>query len=120
MNPPDLPRDVLFQSQIIGDNNQDAGYRITDDGRYFSRRAGQPWQEQNRLTQDQLRQIQTAISAAGFADLDPVYRATGRVEDRVLWTQARIGSRAYHVAIIGKVQVPAIETLTQKLVALFQ
>jgi hypothetical protein len=120
MNPPDLPEDVLFQSQIIGDNNQDAGYRIFIDGRYFSRRAGQPWQEQDRLTQEQLRQGQAAIVAAGFENLDPVYRATGRVEDRVLWTQARIGSKTYHVAIIGKVQVPAIESLTQKLVALFQ
>ena len=120
MNPPDLPEDVLFQSQIIGDNNQDAGYRIYNDGRYFSRRVGQSWQAQADLTSGQLERVRTAIAEAGFEGLDPVYRAQGRVEDRVLWTQARIGSKAYHVAIIGRVQVPAIEELTQKLVALFQ
>lgn len=124
MQHPDTPEGILLQVLLINADDREGGYRIYSDGRYESLVLGESWQAQPALTPQQLESARAAIADIPWARLRPLYQPEAPIpegDSNTLWVQTIDNAGTLHsIAVVSPCQVPEIEALTAKLVAIFK
>jgi hypothetical protein len=116
--PPPMPPGLLVQSTYVTEEGEQSGWRVWEDGRHESRRAGAPWQLVSTLDAEHLASIRAALDGGGLEQMAGVHRSgDDSREGATLWFQALSGGRPQTVALVRGARLDALDALTAKLVA---
>jgi hypothetical protein len=118
---PEMPQGTLLQSVLINAEGETSGYRIYADGRYETRAIGEDWKLADPLSPAQVERVAEAISETDFEQLQPHYEPARPATDRnTLWMQADKAGQRFDIEIVGSCEVPAIQTLSARIVDIFR
>ena len=118
---PEIPLGVILQSVLINAEGETSGYRIYRDGRFESKVINTAWRFGNRLSATQLGRVVEAIADVNIEQLQSCYHPLHPATDsNILWVQVDQGGRQFAVEMVGLCEVPAIQTLSERIVNIFR
>jgi hypothetical protein len=116
--PPALPDGLLLRSVYTTDEGEESGWRLWDDGRH-EHLGGDGWEQDARLSPDQVAEVRAALDEADLAGMAGVHRDPETTRHiGVLWFQAASRDGPAAIALVGGASLPPLERLTGRLLAI--